>query len=209
MLRAHRTDQMRTRLALGLGRPEDKTLVFSDAEGEMLWPDDLTRVWTRVLLAKKLPRVTFHALRHTHASMLIANGVDIVTISRRLGHSKTSTTLDIYGHLFKGADAVPSTRSSANKVIRGFRLQFGCSFGFVPPPNFPKTLHFLMRRGAGVVERDGLENRCTGNRTVGSNPTLSVLHPWFPRVSQLFLQSVPQVVPQIVGCSPRRAPQRV
>jgi hypothetical protein len=30
-----------------------------------------------------------------------------------------------------------------------------------------------MRRGAGVVERDGLENRCTGNRTVGSNPTLS------------------------------------
>ena len=31
----------------------------------------------------------------------------------------------------------------------------------------------LQRRGAGVVERDGLENRCTGNRTVGSNPTLS------------------------------------
>ncbi len=32
---------------------------------------------------------------------------------------------------------------------------------------------FSLRRGAGVVERDGLENRCTGNRTVGSNPTLS------------------------------------
>ena len=105
MLRAHRAEQMRTRLLLGLGKPDDKTLVFSDFDGEMLWPDDLTRVWARVSLAKRLPRVTFHALRHTHASMLIANGVDIVTISRRLGHSKTSTTLDIYGHLFKGADA--------------------------------------------------------------------------------------------------------
>ena len=52
-------------------------------------------------------------------------------------------------------------------------LQLGCSFAFVPPPSIPKTLKFLARRGAGVVERDGLENRCTGNRTVGSNPTLS------------------------------------
>jgi hypothetical protein len=38
-----------------------------------------------------------------------------------------------------------------------------------------KVLIFLLRRGAGVVERDGLENRCTGNRTVGSNPTLSAI----------------------------------
>jgi integrase len=80
------------------------SLVFSDAEAAMLWPDDLTRVWARVSVAKKLPRVTFHALRHTHASMLIAAGLDVLTISRRLGHSKASTTLDVYGHLFKGAD---------------------------------------------------------------------------------------------------------
>ena len=53
------------------------------------------------------------------------------------------------------------------------RLQLGCSFAFVPPPNIPKTLKSLARRGARVVEWDGLENRCTGNRTVGSNPTLS------------------------------------
>lgn len=43
---------------------------------------------------KKLTPVSFHALRHTHASMLIAAGVDILTISRRLGHSKASVTLD-------------------------------------------------------------------------------------------------------------------
>jgi len=45
--------------------------------------------------------VSFHALRHTHASALIAAGLDVLTISRRLGHAKPTTTLNTYGHLFK------------------------------------------------------------------------------------------------------------
>jgi integrase len=53
---------------------------------------------------KGLPLVTFHALRHTHASVLIRESVDILTISRRLGHSKASITLDVYGHMIGGAD---------------------------------------------------------------------------------------------------------
>jgi integrase len=51
-----------------------------------------------------MPRVSFHALRHTHASVLIRAGVDILTISRRLGRSKPSVTLDTYGHLIEGSD---------------------------------------------------------------------------------------------------------
>jgi integrase len=43
-------------------------------------------------------------LRHTHASLLINAGVDILSVSRRLGHYKPSVTLDTYGHLIKGAD---------------------------------------------------------------------------------------------------------
>lgn len=82
-----------------------ETLVFCTIEGGLLSPDNLSREWGRVGGAKKLPRVSFHGLRHTHASMLIAAGVDILTISRRLGHSKPSVTLDTYGHLIKGADA--------------------------------------------------------------------------------------------------------
>src|SRR5262249_48026901 len=49
--------------------------------------------------------VRFHYLRHTHALILIGKGVDILTISRRLGHAKPSVTLDTYGKLIKGADA--------------------------------------------------------------------------------------------------------
>jgi integrase len=47
-----------------------------------------------------LPEITFHALRHTHASMLIASGLDIVTVSKRLGHANPNVTLKTYAHLF-------------------------------------------------------------------------------------------------------------
>ena len=48
--------------------------------------------------------VTLHSLRHTHASMLIASGVDIITVSRRLGHCSPKVTLEVYGHLINGGD---------------------------------------------------------------------------------------------------------
>jgi integrase len=104
MLRAHKLQQMEIRFALGMGKPDAATLVFSDVEGELLKPHTVSRSWRRAVAAKKLPVVTFHALRHTHASMLIRAGVDILTISRRLGHSKAAITLDVYGHLIGGAD---------------------------------------------------------------------------------------------------------
>ncbi|OUM98121.1 MAG: hypothetical protein BAA04_06780 [Firmicutes bacterium ZCTH02-B6] len=45
-----------------------------------------------------------HSVRHTHASMLIAAGTDILTVSRRLGHENIRITLDLYGHLLPGQD---------------------------------------------------------------------------------------------------------
>jgi integrase len=79
--------------------------VFSDVEGNMLSPDNLSRDWRGVCNARRLPRVSFHALRHTHASMLLRASVDVLTISRRLGHNKPAITLHVYGHLIEGADA--------------------------------------------------------------------------------------------------------
>jgi len=51
-----------------------------------------------------VPDLAFHNLRHTHASPLIDAGVDIVTISKRLGHAKPDITLRIYAHLFQKDD---------------------------------------------------------------------------------------------------------
>jgi integrase len=111
MLREHRKQQIELRLALGQGgQPK---LVFSTIEGGYLSPNGLSRAWRQTCKAKKLPAVNFHALRHTHASTLIKAGVDILTISRRLGHSKAAMTLDVYGNLMEGADA------AAAKAIEG------------------------------------------------------------------------------------------
>lgn len=54
--------------------------------------------------------VNFHGLRHTSASLLIAEGMDVVTVSKRLGHSKTSTTTDIYAHSLEKTDIEASNK---------------------------------------------------------------------------------------------------
>ena len=113
VLRAHKVKQLELRLALGMGNITPDTFVFSTVEGGLRSPDNLSRDWARTVKAKKLPDVSFHALRHTHVSMLISQKVDILAISRRIGHSRASTTLDNYGHLMQGSD------EAAAKAIEG------------------------------------------------------------------------------------------
>jgi integrase len=90
------------------GKPEPDALVSSTLEGEPLSPDDLSRDWWRLTVTRKLQRVSFHSLRHSHASAPIASRLDVVAISRRLGHASPVVTLGVYGHLFcdKSREAV-------------------------------------------------------------------------------------------------------
>jgi len=76
-------------------------------------PDDLSRDWARACKILRLPKVTFHALRHTHVSALIAAGLDVIAISRRIGHSSPTVTLNTYGHLFRNTDAAAATAIEA------------------------------------------------------------------------------------------------
>jgi integrase len=117
ILREHRRAQLEQRMALGLGRDQADALVFSNPLGDPLPPNDVSRDWTRAVKAKKLPGVSFHALRHTHASALIASGLDVVTISRRLGHGSPSVTLTVYAHLFKKTDTAAA--DAIDRVLRG------------------------------------------------------------------------------------------
>jgi integrase len=103
-LRSHKVTQNEERLALGLGKDSDSGLVFRRPDGAPLAPSSISSEWRRLVGSLKLPKVSFHALRHTHASQLIAAGVDVLTISRRLGHGAPSITLDVYSHLFKPTD---------------------------------------------------------------------------------------------------------
>jgi integrase len=99
-LRQHRKLLLETRLLLGQGRLAPDNLLFTDIDGRPLRTTSMSPEWGRLADRIGEPAITFHALRHTHASQLIASGVDIVTISRRLGHAKPSVTLSIYAHMF-------------------------------------------------------------------------------------------------------------
>jgi integrase len=92
-------------LQLGLGRLPDDGLVISACDGNAYSPGALTVRWIKALRRRKLPSVTLHSLRHAHASALIDSGMDVLTISRRLGHSNPSITLNVYAHRFKNRDA--------------------------------------------------------------------------------------------------------
>jgi integrase len=102
-LRVHRLAQQKQRLALGLGREGPDDLLFTAADGEPMKPNVVTNEWLRATAAVGRS-VGLHALRHTHASSLIHDRVDIVTVSRRLGHASPEITLRVYAHLLHDTD---------------------------------------------------------------------------------------------------------
>ncbi len=115
-LREHRKAQLELRMACGAGRLPDDALLFADIEGAALTPNAVSMAWADFAESVGIPEVTFHGLRHTHASQLIDQGVDIVTISKRLGHSKPDITLRIYAHMFRKDDS--KAAAAINAVIK-------------------------------------------------------------------------------------------
>lgn len=88
-------------------RIENDRLFIKD-DSTPMHPDSLTD-WTQNFIKKyDLPKFSPHSLRHTNASLLIANGVNIPTVSKRLGHSNVSTTTKIYSHAIQSADEIAS-----------------------------------------------------------------------------------------------------
>jgi integrase len=109
-LHSQRKQLLERRLVLGQGKLTDADLVFPAWDGSPRRPNSFSSAWMKELKAHGV-QVSFHALRHTHASQLIAAGVDVVTISKRLGHASPNVTLGVYAHLFaqddsKAADAI-------------------------------------------------------------------------------------------------------
>ena len=78
--------------------------VLSQIDGTAMHPDSLTDYLKKFSKKYNLPHINAHAFRHTMASMLYFNGVDSVSISKRLGHAQVSTTANIYAHIIEEAD---------------------------------------------------------------------------------------------------------
>ncbi len=89
---------------LGSAESINEQLIFSGSNGQPLQPDNLVkRHFIPTLVRARLPRVRFHDLRHTYASLLIQAGEHPKAIQQALGHASIQTTLDRYGHLLPGA----------------------------------------------------------------------------------------------------------
>ena len=104
MLRAHRADQRLERQLLAL--PDDgEGLVFCRENGEPYHPDLVRQSFERRVSASAVPRIRFHDLRHTHATLMLQAGVPPKVVSERLGHSTVAFTMDVYAHVIPGMQA--------------------------------------------------------------------------------------------------------
>ena len=78
--------------------------LFETPAGTQLDPSNVRKVFNKLLTAAKLRRVRFHDLRHTFASLLLAQGESLAYVKDQMGHSSINVTVDVYGHLVPGGN---------------------------------------------------------------------------------------------------------
>lgn len=110
VMKKHRASQLRALLAIGA--PTDRR-VFTNEIGEPLRPASIGQAFRRLADTCDVPHIRLHDLRHTHATHLLAAGVNPRVVSERLGHSSVSFTLDTYGHVMPGQQADAAAAAAA------------------------------------------------------------------------------------------------
>ncbi len=112
VLRAWKAAQNRDRLKMGEGWA-NTGLVFTMGTGQGWHPDTISQAFDRLVAASDLQRIRLHDLRHTHASHLLAAGVNVKVVSERLGHASVAFTLDVYAHVMPGQQAHAAAAAAA------------------------------------------------------------------------------------------------
>lgn len=100
LLRQYKREQLRLQLANG-DRWISTGYVFTQDNGDRMNPDSVTKWLYDFSVRHNLPHINPHAFRHTVASVLLANGTDIVTVAAQLGHASASTTENFYAHIIE------------------------------------------------------------------------------------------------------------
>ncbi len=107
LLKEYRAEQLKEMLEQGTawqGDSEGGGKVFTQSNGKPIHPHSVTLWFEKFIERHNLPSVCIHSLRHTNATLMIAAGVDLRTVSKRLGHAQMSTTSNIYAHAIRLAD---------------------------------------------------------------------------------------------------------
>jgi len=109
-LREHKAKQADLRQSLGYPLLSDNDLAFSHYDGSPLLPNSVTHAWVKLVRRCGLHGIRLHDARHTHASLLLKQGVHPKIVQERLGHGSIQITLDTYSHVVPGLQ-----QAAANK----------------------------------------------------------------------------------------------
>lgn len=121
ILEKHKEDQRSEKSAMGTAY-QDQGLVCAMPDGSPISPQYVSDNFRWVVKRAGLPHMTFHGLRHSQATILIASGVPVKVVSEMLGHSNTSITQDLYTHVLptmqrQAADTLDRLLSAANEDL--------------------------------------------------------------------------------------------
>ena len=116
LLKQHKREQLSIQIANG-DRWIHTGYVFTQDNGDRMNPDSITAWLNGFSKRHGLPHINPHAFRHTVASVLLANGTDIVTVAAQLGHASASTTENFYAHIIEENKA-RATECIADVLLR-------------------------------------------------------------------------------------------
>jgi integrase len=108
-LQVHREEQHKQRFAVGRAWRSDLNLVFPNLLGGIMDPHYFQKRFYALLERADLPRIRFHDLRHTAATLLLKRGVHPKIVSELLGHTSIKITLDLYSHVIPDMQGVVTT----------------------------------------------------------------------------------------------------
>lgn len=117
-LRAHRKRQLEERMAAGPAWV-DSGFVFVDELGAPMVPQTISRKWDAAIRRAGVRRIRLHDSRHSAATLLLEDGTPVHVVSKMLGHSRASITLDVYAHAIEGAGAEAGGRLTQRLASAG------------------------------------------------------------------------------------------
>ena len=109
VLKEHYEKQKLERAMLGIPLTDDD-LVFSHLDGSPLLPDSITHAWIKLVRRTGLKSIRLHDARHSHASLMLKQGVHPKIVQERLGHASIQITLDTYSHIAPGLQQAAAKR---------------------------------------------------------------------------------------------------
>jgi integrase len=122
VLRDHQEKQALDRAMAGVPLKDDD-YVFCNLEGNPLLPNTVTHAWIKLVQRIDIKPIRLHDARHSHASLLLKQGVHPKVVQERLGHASIQVTLDIYSHVTPGLQEAAAVRFDQAFITRYNELE--------------------------------------------------------------------------------------